>query len=175
MIDPVGQPQEYQQLLLSYLGARDPAEVQAETGPELRSLVTGAGEALRTRPAPNEWSVIEVLGHILDAEIVYAGRYRWTVAHDAPPLIGYDQDLWVDRLRYRTEGDPHEMLALFDALRKSNLDLWARSSPEERARVGMHSERGPESFDLSFRLIAGHCLLHTEQLRRALESVQASG
>lgn len=170
MIDPVQQPQEYQRVLLSQLGDRDPAEVQAETGPELRSLVAGAGAALRKRPAPGEWSVIEVLGHILDAEIVHAARYRWIVAHDEPSIVGYDQDLWVDRLRYRSDGDPHEMLALFDALRLSNLALWERSTPEDRARVGMHAERGPESFDLTFRLIAGHDLLHTEQLRRALEA-----
>jgi hypothetical protein len=34
-----------------------------------------------------------VLSHILDAEIVSAGRYRWILAQEEPTLIGYDQDL----------------------------------------------------------------------------------
>jgi DinB superfamily len=171
MIDPVAAPKEYQRLLLSYLGDRDPAEVQAETGPGLRSLVAGAGDRLRARPAGTEWSVIEVLGHILDAELVAAARYRWIIAHDEPALVGYDQDLWVDRLGYRSTGRPPEMLAVFDALRGWNLDLWARSTPEERARVGVHAERGSETFDLTFRLVSGHDLFHQEQMRGTLEAV----
>ena len=66
------------------------------------------------------------------------------------------------------------LLGVFDALRRSNLDLWSRSTDEERARVGMHGERGPESFDLSFRLIAGHDRLHGDQARRAFDAVRSS-
>ena len=69
--------------------------------------------------------------------------------------------------------DPAILLGVFDALRRSNIDLWNRSSDEERARVGMHGERGPESFDLSFRLIAGHDRLHSDQARRALDAVRS--
>jgi hypothetical protein len=35
----------------------------------------------------------------------------------------------------------------------------------------MHAERGPESLDLSFRLIAGHDRFHLGQAHRALDSV----
>jgi hypothetical protein len=104
--------------------------------------------------------------------MVYSARYRWIVAHDQPPLIGYDQERWVDRL-HANDDDPEELLGVFDALRRSNLDLWSRATDEERARVGMHDERGPESFDLSFRLIAGHDRLHGEQARRALDAVRS--
>jgi hypothetical protein len=51
--------------------------------------------------------------------------------------------------------------------------LWNRSTPQERDRVGLHSERGPESLDLSFRLIAGHDRFHLAQARRALDAVKA--
>jgi hypothetical protein len=36
----------------------------------------------------------------------------------------------------------------------------------EKARVGLHEERGPESLDLSFRLVAGHDRFHLDQARR---------
>jgi hypothetical protein len=39
--------------------------------------------------------------------------------------------------------------------------------------VGLHAERGPESFDLLFRMIAGHDRFHLAQARRALDVVAA--
>jgi hypothetical protein len=166
--DPVDDPAGYQRFILSKLGEDDPAVVQADTPSALRELFGAAGERLRARPAPGEWSVLEAAGHILDAEVVASARYRWILAHDEPPLIGYDQDLWVGRLRHN-EDDPDELLALFQALRTANLALWSRSSEAERARVGIHEERGPESYELVFRLIAGHDRNHLAQARGALE------
>jgi DinB family protein len=170
--NPVADPKGYQQALLSYLGDDDPAEVQAGTPALLRKLVAEAGNDLRTRPGEGQWSVLECIGHIAGAEIVYSARYRWIVAHDEPPLIGYDQDLWVTNL-HANDDDPNVVLDVFDALRRANLAMWQRSTQEERDRVGMHSERGPESFELSFRLIAGHDRLHHEQAVQTLEAVRA--
>ena len=170
--DPVDEPKAYQEHLLGLLGLDDPAEVQAGTPAAWRALVQEAGDRVRERPEPGEWSVLECLGHAADAEIVYAGRYRWIVAHDEPPLIGYEQDLWVQRLHHRDD-DPEPLLALLGSLREANLDFWYRSTPQERERVGLHSERGRESLDLSFRLIAGHDRFHLAQGRRALDPVKA--
>ncbi len=170
--DPVADPRGYQNHLLSLLGDDEPAAVQSATPGALRKLVAEAGAGLRGRPVPGEWSVIECVGHILDAEVVCAARYRWILAHDAPTLIGYDQDRWVARLRH-AEADPDELLATFEALRSANVALWARTSGDERARVGRHEERGPESFELTFRLIAGHDRFHLDQARRGLAAVGA--
>ena len=169
-VDPVAESDAYRRMLLGVLGDRDPAQAQAELADQLEAVVNEAGPHLRTRPAPGEWSALEVLGHILDAEIVLAGRYRWILAQDEPPLVGYDQDRWVEGLHPPSE-DPDEMLSLFRALRRSHLALWARTSPGDRARVGVHSERGPESYELSFRLLAGHDLFHLGQMRRTLSQV----
>lgn len=171
--DPVDDPGGYQRHLLGLLGEDDPAEIQASTPAAWRALVAEAADLVARRPEPAEWSVLECLGHAVDAEIVYAGRYRWILAHDDPPLIGYDQDRWVDRLHGLAD-DPEDLLTVFQTLRASNLALWERTGPEERARVGMHSERGPESLDLSFRLIAGHDRFHLGQARRAVEAVRTA-
>ena len=168
--DPVADPKAYQDHLLGLVGNDDPADVQAGTAAVWRALVAEAGSAVAQRPEPQEWSVLECLGHAHDAEIVYSGRYRWILAHDEPPLIGYDQDLWVKALRHG-EDDPDELLGVFEALRAANLALWAKTSDEDKARVGMHAERGPESVDLSFRLIAGHDRFHLAQAGRALSAV----
>ena len=168
--DPVADAAAYQALLLGALGDDDPAAVQAATPSEIGELIEATGPFLRTRPGPGEWCVLECIGHIVDAEVVSAGRYRWIVAHDGPDLVGYDQDRWVSRLRH-VDDDPAELSALFQGLRTANLALWARATDEERARVGMHRERGPESLDLSFRLIAGHDRVHVAQARKVLAAV----
>jgi hypothetical protein len=169
--DPVSQAAEYVQHLLGLLGDDDPAGAQEAAPATWRSLVDEAGDRLRDRPEPKEWSVLECLGHAVDAEIVSAARYRWIVAHDQPALIGYDQDLWVDRLRHRDD-DPQRLLEVLAALRASNIELWRRSSEAERQRFGVHAERGNESFDLLFRMIAGHDRFHLAQGRRALEAAR---
>ncbi len=165
--DAVDEPAEYQRFLLGLLGDRDPYEVQVGTAKALRGIFAEAGDRIRERPAPSEWSVLETASHILDAEVACTGRYRWIIAHDEPPLPGYDQDLWVERLRHN-EDDPEELLSFFEALRSANLALWRRTSDAERQRVGMHMERGPESLELMFRLYAGHDLNRRAQARRAL-------
>lgn len=168
--DPITEARAYQRHLLSLLGDDDPGEVQRRTDVRVRSLVNAAGPALRRRPSPQEWSVLELVGHLVDAEIVLAGRYRWAVSHDRPDLTGYDQDRWVERLHHN-EDDPEELLQLFSALRAANLQLWNRSSTEERERVAMHAERGPESFAMMFRMLAGHDRFHLNQIEETLRQV----
>ena len=169
--DPVAQAKAYQEMLLAALGADDAAEVQGHGPADARTLISDAGADLRTRPAPREWSVLLCVAHLADAETVMAGRYRWVIAHDRPELIGYDQDLWVDRLH--RDDDPEDLLGPYAALRAANIRLWNASSAEERARVAVHRERGEESFDLMFRMIAGHDRVHLAQARRALEAVRS--
>ena len=169
--DPVAQAKAYQQSLLAALGDDDPAEAQAQAPANIRAMIADAGDLLWTRPAPGEWSAVLCLAHITDGELVMSGRYRWVLAHDEPELIGYDQDLWVNAL-HPDDTDPEELLAMFEPLRAANVALWNASTDEQRARVAIHRERGPESFDLMFRMLGGHDRVHLAQARRALEAAR---
>jgi hypothetical protein len=74
--DPVTDPQGYQQELLALLGTSDPLEVLAATPAAIQQRTTPlAGEALGRRPAAEEWSVAELVGHLWDAEIAYASGH----------------------------------------------------------------------------------------------------
>jgi hypothetical protein len=73
--DPVLDPQGYQRELLALLGTSDPLEIMEATLATFRERTAGlAAEAVERRPAPREWSVAELLGHLWDAEIAYAFR-----------------------------------------------------------------------------------------------------
>jgi hypothetical protein len=157
----------YRRPMLDALGHDDPAAAQ-ETEPELwRRLIDQAGAHLRARPEPDEWSVLECLGHMTDSELVNSARYRWILAEPEPELVGYDQAAWVARLDHSTD-DPASLLDLFGALRRANVALWHRTTAAARTRVGMQAERGPESFELLFRMQAGHGRVHRAQAERAL-------
>jgi hypothetical protein len=170
-VDPVRAPDAYRQSLLAALGDDDPAIVQAATPRLLRELVDGAGKELRIAPEPGEWSVAECLAHLVDGELIISARSRWILAEDEPDIVGYDQDRWVSRLGQVAEG-PATLLAVFESLRRWNLELWARTPVAERSRIGRHRERGPESYELTFRLAAGHDRVHLQQARRALEAAR---
>jgi len=169
--DPVSEAAAYQRMLLDALDADDPADVQSAAGSNIRALVDEAGPDLRIRPAPREWSALLCLAHIADAEVVMAARYRFVLAHDEPELLGYDQDLWVDGL-HRDGDDPEALLRVFEPLRASNVALWRTATPAQRERAGLHRERGRETFELMFRMLAGHDRVHLAQARRALETVR---
>jgi hypothetical protein len=170
LVDPVSEPDAYRALLLGLLGDDDPAVIGGATPDWMRALVRAAGPRLRDRPAPAEWSVIECFGHLLDSELVTSARIRWIVAEDEPDIVGYDQDRWVGALDHRGD-DPDELIGLFAALRAANLRLWAQTTPAQHARIGVHRERGPESYDLIRRLNAGHDRFHIAQAERALTAI----
>jgi hypothetical protein len=92
------------------------------------------------------------------------------LAHDRPKLTGYDQDLWANRLQYGTVA-VRDALDQFSALRRANVPIWARLTPAELLRVGIHGERGEESLDRMRRLYAGHDILHLRQLERIRSSI----
>jgi hypothetical protein len=169
--DPVADPQGYQRHLLGLLDDDDPAEVQAGTADAFRALIEVASTDASRNPTPTEWSVVQCLAHLTDAEIMVSGRYRLILAHDEPPLLGYDQDLWADAL-HRPPERPEDLFAFFVPLRSANIALWNRTPEDRRQRIGIHTERGPESYDLTFRLAAGHDRFHLAQAERALDAVR---
>ena len=168
-----GQAAAYVTAVVELLGARDPMSVLAETPAAVRQAIDGVPAAeLKQREMPGKWSIAQVLRHLADSEVVWAWRMRLILAQDRPVITGYDQDQWADNLHY-DEADPAESLETFGILRRGNLRLIARASPEDLKRVGVHAERGEESVEHLRRLYAGHDLLHLQQIARIRRAVSA--
>jgi hypothetical protein len=170
---PVAEPDAYIASLLAALGDRDPRAVLAGTAEALRRLISGVSpDRLATPEAAGKWSLVHVVQHLADSEIVAAFRFRMILAHDRPAIAGYDQDLWASRLKYGAV-DIGDAMAQFDAVRAANLRLLEKTTPEERARVGIHAERGEESVEKMIRIYAGHDLVHLRQMSRIRAAVGA--
>lgn len=161
--------------LLELLGDRDAWDVLTSTVSECERELAKLDPEQRLLPeAEGKWSTAGVVQHLADSELVWAYRIRKVLAEDRPRLEGYDQDRWADRLGYATV-DPTEALAMYSALRGSNLALLRRATPEDLQRVSFHDERGEESLAHMMRLYAGHDLVHLNQLRRVAAGAGPAG
>ena len=161
----------YVAAILDLLGTQDPMAVLRATPAALERSIAGLTAAqIAQREKPGKWSIRHVLRHLADSDLVWGWRLRLILAQDRPTLTGYDQDLWAERLGY-DEADPEESLETFRVLRRGNLQLIERASPEDLQRVGVHVERGEESLDHHRQLYAGHDLMHLRQIERIREAV----
>lgn len=163
----------YVRSLLDLLGDRDAIEVQSALPYDLRNLTSGlSNELLRTPEREGKWSIVEVVQHMADTEVVFAFRVRMALAHERPPLAGFDQDLWAQKLHYR-DRDLAAALAQLDAMRTANLALYRTLDEAELGRAGVHAERGVETVAHMLRLIAAHDLVHKAQIERIRKALAA--
>ncbi len=164
----------YTSALIDLLGGRAPIDVLRDTPPTLAvEIASLPPEVLGVPEAPGKWSIRQVVQHLADSELMGGVRFRMVLAHDRPAIMAYDQDLWADRLHY-DQADVAVALNDFATLRRANLRVLEGTSEEERARVGLHSERGEESVARMMQLYAGHDLAHLRQIRRIRAAVGAS-
>jgi len=162
--------QQYTQRILGYVEGKPALDVLAATAETLERLIEGVPAAkLRKRPAPNRWSVGEILAHLADGEIVGAFRMRLILGAPGASVAAYDQDAWVTSGHYETR-DPRQSLEQFRVVRDGNLALLKSLEPEQWKHYGVHSERGQESIEQIARMFAGHDLNHLWQVERILTS-----
>jgi DinB superfamily len=160
--------QQYTTRILAHVEGLEPMAVQANTPVRLESLVEGVSAAtLRKRPAPDKWSVAEILAHLADAEIAIGWRMRLILGSPGTPIQAFDQDSWLTALHYEKR-DPHKDLIQLRVLREANLALLETLIPEQWKQFGIHSERGQESIEHIVRMIAGHDLNHIQQIKHIL-------
>jgi hypothetical protein len=161
-------PQQYTQRILGYVESKEPLAVQAATADKLDRLIKGMSTAeLRKRPAPEKWSVSEIIAHLADGEIVGGFRMRFILGSPGSPVVAYDQDKWVTSGHY-DKRDPQKSVEMFRVLREGNLALLRSLEPEQWKHYGMHSERGQESIEQIVRMFAGHDINHLQQIEKIL-------
>ncbi|MBZ5613344.1 MAG: DinB family protein [Acidobacteriia bacterium] len=162
--------QQYTQRILANAEGQDPVKLQSGTNKKLTRLVKGLSAAkLRKRPAPDKWSIAEILAHLADVEIVIGWRMRSILGAPGTPVQAYDQNAWVIAGHY-DKRDPRESLELHRAVRVANLALLKSLSPDQWKLYGQHSERGQESIEHIVRMVAGHDVNHIQQIERILGS-----
>jgi hypothetical protein len=156
--------EQYIRRITGHVEGKQPLAVQASTAKKIERLIKGVSTAkLRKRPAPEKWSVNEILAHLAEAEIAGGFRMRLILGSPGTPVAAFDQDAWVLSGHYGKR-DPRKSLEQFRALRQANLELLKSLTPEQWKHHGMHAERGKETIEHIVRMFAGHDLNHLRQI-----------
>jgi len=136
-------------------------------------LLSGRDEADgNLRYAPEKWTVKEVLGHICDAERIFAYRALRISRGDATPLASFEQNGYVAK-------GPFAHLALSDmveefiAVRRATFSLFRNLDEAAWTRMGVASEN-PVSVRALAWIIAGHELHHRRILEEKYFSLAAA-
>src|SRR5258707_10107604 len=133
-------PQQYTERVLGYVEGKKPLAVQAATANRLARLIRGVpASRLRKRPAPEKWSVSEILAHLADSEIVGGFRMRLILRAPGTPIAAFDQDSWVTCGHYEKR-DPRKSVEQFRVVREANLALLKSLSPAQWRHYGRHSD-----------------------------------
>lgn len=168
----VPQRDEYADYYHTYVG-KFPADnfierFAAQTG-ELRELVgnlpKGQDEVLHE---PYTWTLKQVVGHLIDCERIFSNRMLHIGVGDENPIPGIDQDIYVANLDYKNI-TMAELLDEFEYLRKSNVLLAKRMSPESLARRGIASDNEVTA-KANLYIIAGHFVYHFEIMQQRLQN-----
>jgi len=160
--------QQYIQRITAHVEGKRPLAVQAATARKLARTIKGQPAAkLRKRPAPDKWSVNEILAHLADTEIIVGFRIRLILGAPGSSFLGVDQDSAVTSGHYEKR-DPRKSLEHFRVVREANLALLKSLTPEQWKHYGMHSERGQETIEHMVRMYAGHDINHLRQIERIL-------
>ena len=161
--------QQYTQRILANAQGQDPLKVQSATTKNLIAWSKASPTAkLRKRPAPDKWSVAEILAHLADVEIVIGWRMRSILGAPGTPVQAYDQNAWVTTGHY-DKRDPRKSIELRRVVRDANLALLKSLSPDQWKHYGQHAERGQESIEHIVRMVAGHDVNHIQQIERILK------
>lgn len=126
----------------------------------LRSL---SPEEARFAYAPGKWSLSEVIGHMIDAERIFAYRLLRIGRGDATPLPGFEENEYVPAGHFNDRSTT-SLLAEYEAVRHATLTLIDSLQPEALSFMGTASEK-PVSARALIWIMAGHEYHHWTVIR----------
>lgn len=137
----------------------------------LRSEMEAVGsDALRWHPAPSEWCINEVVGHLIEAERRgFGGRIRRIVEKPGRRLITWNQPA-VAAERHDCDKDGLVLLREFETAREESVRMLEGLSPDQLLLSGEHPMVGT----LRVQNVMHEWVHHDrEHLKQILTNVQA--
>lgn len=127
-------------------------------------LLNGVGEAgAGTRYAPGKWSVKQVVGHLTDAERIFAYRAVCAARGETGGLPAFDENRYVDNAHFDARS-LNSLLGELTAVRRATLALLHNLDDEELMRR-VTANDAPVSVRALAWIIAGHERHHTTIIR----------
>lgn len=152
------------------------AEARRELGrllAVLEALLAGVDPSdARTRPAPDEWSPVEILCHLRDEETEDFGARLRVIVDGAGEFAPIAPERWAKERRYHDANLP-DVLEALRVRRQASLDLLASVAPDTLTGSRPHRRLGRLSgLDILAAWVA-HDRIHLAQLAGTLAQIWA--
>ena len=147
----------------------DLLEALKATSETLTGLLAGVGEtqARQAKGGDENWSVVEVVCHLRDADEISVQRTEAMRDQDNPLIIGYDQEALARERDYR-DVDLSSALAAFIATRERHIAVLSALTLEQWKRPGQHNEIGEITIFALAIHNASHDAIHCAQIAHQL-------
>jgi len=120
-------------------------------------------DKLEYRYEIGKWSIKEILQHLIDTERVFAYRAMRIAREDNTPLMGFDQDVFVERSNANARGI-NELISEYRFLRESTISLFYGFSDNMLSNIG-EASNSPLSPRAAGFIISGHEKHHCKVIR----------
>jgi len=169
-------PDEYASFYSDYIEcARKKGDVIAALPKQIDDVKSALGhltdEQARFKPGsfgvaqdkPSEWSIKEVLGHLIDGERVFSYRLLRISRNDQTPLPGFEQEDFVRESGF-DKFPLEDLIAEFESMRRANILAIKNMRDESTRRLGVASGATVSARALIY-IMVGHVEHHMESLR----------
>ena len=117
----------------------------------------------RSKPAPSEWTLTELVCHIRDTEReIHHLQLRLFDGKDAPFIPRPDTGVWASQRDYAHEDGPAALREFFEA-RRVTLDILKNTSDQGWGQKARHAIFGPTDFREVAGFMADHDRMHIHQ------------
>ena len=120
------------------------------------------------KPAPDRWSIHEIILHLADSEANAYIRCRRLIAEPGKPVLAYDASQWAGTLGYFHQSTK-DALELLRRLRRMTYQLLVVLPDGVWSNAVNHPEHGPLSLDEWLDLQERHIPHHIEQMQQNFE------
>lgn len=141
----------------------------AQSHQTLIRLTLGLPEPLLdARPTPDDWSIREILAHLVDDEMyVMRTRLERIIKEPRPHLAPHDEKQWYATRNTTRDALPH-LLADFGLQRAASLGILTMLRPSDWAREGFQPEYGTFTAAEWLDHWVAHDLTHIAQIEQTI-------
>ena len=163
----------YYEKYVALVPSGDFLEILRDQRRELANLLSPLSEEQADfRYAPGKWSIKEVLGHVMDAERIFAYRLLRIARGDQTPLSSFEQEGYIHNGSF-SRHKLADLLEEFSAVREATICLVRSLDDAAWLRRGTASQKEVSVLALAF-IIAGHDRHHRIILEKNYLSAAAS-
>jgi len=154
-----------------------PALDQMAATPEILRLLMAsvAEEAAVKKPAPDRWSIAEVLEHLAHVEgHVFRARMEQILAQDGAEVLPYDEKEY-DAAGAYSGNEPEESFAHWEEQREEAIEVIRKLDATKLVRTGVHPTLGRFTLENLLNTWVCHDLGHVRQITELVRAMAFVG